>query len=88
MFEPLPAVGPWSLIPLSMSCASWEPFLDSASRAVDGLLVIIVGWVAYRLRGTSQAVQSTSQEVEATLIGVHRLLGRSESVPDAPDPKK
>lgn len=72
----------------SMSCVFWQPLLDSVFRAADALLLITVGWVGLRLRSTSRDVQQTSLAQEATLTAVHQLLGRNESVPGVPDPRK
>lgn len=61
---------------------------DFASLVVEGVAITMLGWVARRTRGISRDVQQTSQEVEATLVVAHQLLGRSESPQAAPDPRK
>lgn len=73
---------------LSTCSLYWERVLDSVLPLVDGLGLIMLAWVASRVRSTSKVVQSTSQEVEATLIAAHTLLGRNVSAPDAPDQKR
>lgn len=73
---------------LSTCTAFWEPVRDSLLPVVDALGLIMLGWVVSRLRSTSKVVQSTSQEVEATLIAAHTLLGRNASPPAAPDRKR
>lgn len=69
-----------------LACLQLSP--DFASLLVEGLAITMLGWVARRTRGISTDVQRTSQEVEATLVVAHQLLGRSASPPPAPDPKK
>lgn len=68
--------------------ACWQPSQDFISLAVEGLAITMLGWVARRTRGISKDVQLTSQEVEATLVVAHQLLGRSALPPAAPVPKK
>lgn len=68
--------------------ACWQPSPDFTSLVVEGLALTMLGWVARRTRGISRDVQQTSQEVEATLVVAHQLLGRNVSPPDAPDPRK
>lgn len=61
---------------------------DFASLVAEGIVLVMLGWVARRTRSISGDVQQTSQEVEATLLVAHQLLGRSASPPDVPGPKK
>lgn len=71
-----------------MQPTSLQLILDFASPLVDALQTAIVALVAYRLRGTSGAVVSTSQAAELNSELLRRLLDGNVSVPGAQDPKK
>lgn len=76
------------LTPLCMQLACSLLFRDFALVAAEGIALAMLGLVARRTRGISEDVASTSQETHATLVVAHQLLGRNESAPDAPGPKK
>jgi len=73
---------------MTMPCDSLKLILDFASPLVDGVQTAIVAWVAYRVAGTSKAVQSTSAEVLANSDKLSALQELSEWDPAAPDRRK
>jgi hypothetical protein len=73
---------------LSTSTDSLRLILDFASPLVDALQQATLLWVGYRLRSTSEDVQSISRVAEANYVELHRLQGRSVSPPVARDRKR
>lgn len=82
------SVGAYALTLFATCVPSWQPFLDSLSRAADVLLLAIVGWVVARLRSTSRDAQWISSVTETNYVLLHQLLGRSVSPPVAPGRRK
>jgi hypothetical protein len=71
-----------------MQPTSLQLILDFASPLVDALQTAIVALVAYRLRGTSGAVASTSQAAELNSELLRRLLESNVWDQPARDPRK